>query len=54
MRDSFSMVLVVLGLGQSINVGVLVSTSYPRTYALPTEILYIARSSEGVPPLYVN
>ena len=35
-------------------VGLIVSISYPRTKALPGEILYIAKSSDGVEPPYVN
>ena len=46
-------VFVVLGFGTSRNVGAIVSTSYPFTNALPGEIWYIAKSSEGVEPPYV-
>ena len=41
-------------MGQSTNVGSNVSISYPFTYAFPGEILYNAKSSDGVPPPGVN
>ena len=41
---------VVLGFGKSMNVGITVLISYPRTYALPGSIWIVAFASEGVFP----
>ena len=41
---------MVLGFGASKNVGEIVSTSYPLTYALPGDILYKLKLSVGVSP----
>ena len=50
----FFKVFVVLGFGKSKRIVLGISTSLPLMYALPAEILYIPRSSEGVLPPYVN
>ena len=54
LKNWSSIVLVVLGFGTSINVGAIVSTSYPFTYAFPGDILQSAKSEDGTPPLGVN
>ena len=46
----FSFNSVVLALGTSRDVVLIVSTSYPLTYALPGEICKDIKSSEGVIP----
>ena len=53
-KNVFSIVLVALGLGTSIKEGLIVSTSYPLTYALPGDTLQIAKSGLGVDPAAVN
>ena len=53
-RNWSSIVLVVLGFATSMKVGLIVSTSYPLTYALPGDILRIDKSSVGVEPPAVN
>ena len=52
--DWSSKSFVVLGLSASKKVVFVVSTSYPLTYAFPGEILYTAKSLDGVDPEYVN
>ena len=53
-KNSFSIVLVTLGFGTSIKVGLIVSISYPFTYALPGDILQTDKSGPGIDPPAVN